>query len=235
MKQYLVRIAKLIELFFGEIFVKISSFTGIIAAKFLFHAQWGYNAPEWFAHRLHVLDPNKYFTDYWTASADNVVRALPLGGRLLNLCSGDGFYDQYFYRKRAAEITCIEFNREVHDFAVKHHSDKKITYILGDVLSYPLAQSYYDVVCVRGAIEHFSPDDQQKIFTKSFDALKPGGYFCGDTPAKKKGVEKQLPSHEYEWSDEQEMRRVLNAVFSEIETWSIVSEGRTTLFWRCKK
>jgi SAM-dependent methyltransferase len=220
---------------FGEFFAGLSSATGKIAARLLFHAQWGYQAPEWFDHRLHLLDPDKWFNDFWTAYADNPLRVLPLHGRLLNLCSGDGFYDYWFYRKRADEILCIEYNYEVYNFAVKRHSDPKIKYVYADVLAYDLPQTYFDVVHIRGAIEHFSRENQQNIFRKSMDALKPGGYFCGDTPAKVGGVEKQLPSHEYEWADEQEMRQALNAVFTNVETWTINSADRTSLFWRCRK
>jgi SAM-dependent methyltransferase len=235
MRSFFLALIRKTELLIGEIFAFLSTATGKLAAKFLYHAQWGYEQPEWFDHRLHMLNPKDWFNDFWTASADNVLRVLPLRGKLLDLCSGDGFYDYWFYRKRAGEIMCVEFNREVYDFAVKRHSHEKIKQVLANVLTYELPAFYFDVVCIRGAIEHFSPEDQVRIFKKSFDALKPGGYFCGDTPAKKEGMEKQLPSHEHEWSDEQEMKRALARVFTDLETWTIYSEDRTTLFWRCRK
>lgn len=228
---YLARLERIL----GELLVRLSFFTGRLAGKLLFRAQWGYGEPEWFDHRLHLLDPERWFSDYWTASADNILKVLPLEGRMLNLCSGDGFYDYWFYRKRASDIECIEYNKEVFDFAMRHHAHSKIQYHFGNVLDFPLKPSYYDVVCIRGAIEHFSPADQIIIFKKSFAALKDGGFFCGDTPAKKIQMDKQLPSHEYEWSDEEEMRQCLGKVFSTIESWTIRSADRTTLFWRCQK
>lgn len=223
------------ELFVGEVFARLAAVHGKVAARLLFHAQWSYRTPEWFDHRLHLLDPELWFTDYWTASADNVLRVLPLRGRLLNMCSGDGFYDYWFYRRRASEIMCVEFNREAFDLAVRHHADARIRYVFADVLTCELPERHFDVVSIRGAIEHFKPADQIRLFKKCFEALKPDGWFCGDTPAKKTDGIRQLPSHEHEWSDEQEMRRALGEVFTSMETWSMISENRTTLFWRCRK
>lgn len=217
---------------------------GVRAAEHLFRAQWKYAEPEWYDHRLHFMDPERHQTDFWTMSADNVIRVLPLHGRLLDLCSGDGFYDYWFYRLRS-EVTCIENNRSAFESAMKRHSHPKIRYIFADVLTYQPQQSYFDVVLIRGAIEHFSEANQQKLFHLAHGALKSGGYFCGDTPAGGANV-KLLQAHEHEWRNESEMRAALSTTFSapNIETWSLESETslhgrtsgtRTTLFWRCRK
>lgn len=97
---------QIIELIVGEYFAKIASIIGKLASEYLLKAQWGYGEPEWFDHRHHILYPEKHFNDFWTASSDNVIKYLPVGGKLLDLCSGDGFYDYYFYRKRASVIKC---------------------------------------------------------------------------------------------------------------------------------
>lgn len=217
----------------GERLARLASEYGKMAGKFLFRAQWGYGAPEWYDHRLAILDPERHAVDFWTASADNVIRVLPFGGRLLDLCSGDGFYDHWFYRLRA-DVVCVEKNEEAYRFAVEHWSHPKINYIWSDVLKYHPVERSFDVVLIRGAIEHFNREDQQKLFVKAKLALKPGGYFCGDTPAKQDDGNKALESHEYEWADELEMRAELAKVFTDIETWSLQSENRTTLFWRCR-
>lgn len=217
----------------GEDLVKIASRYASMAGKFLFRAQWGYGAPEWYDHRLAILDPERHAVDFWTASADNVIRVLPFGGRLLDLCSGDGFYDYWFYRLRA-DVVCVERNPEAHRFAVEHWSHPRITHLLGDVLCYAPDDQSFDVVLIRGAIEHFTREDQQRLFLKARAALKSGGYFCGDTPARQEDGNKALDSHECEWADEAEMRAELSQVFTEVETWSLKSENRATLFWRCR-
>ncbi|ETR65665.1 MAG: hypothetical protein OMM_13897, partial [Candidatus Magnetoglobus multicellularis str. Araruama] len=87
-----------IQMILGEYYFKISQNAGKIASELLFKAQWGYKEPDWFDHRHNFIFPEKWCGDgYWTACADNVLRVLPLHGTLLDLCSGDGFYDYHFF------------------------------------------------------------------------------------------------------------------------------------------
>ena len=223
------------EFIYGEYLAKIASELGKCASELLFNSQWGYETPEWFDHRHHLLDFEKFFIDHWTYSAANVVRVLPYGGTLLDLCSGDGFYAYYFYRKRAKETVCIDANFEAYKQALRLHKADNIEYIYGDIINYILPKSHFDVISIRGAIEHFSNDDQLIIFRKAFDALKTGGWFCGDTPLNPNVGSKFLQAHEAEWRDTIEGKNCLLKVFNHIETETIESVDRATFFWRCKK
>lgn len=224
------------ELIVGEYFALIAKTAGRIASELLHHAQWEYKSPDWFDHRHHMLFPERHCNDFWTLSADNILRVLPMGGSLLNFCSGDGFYDYYFYRKRAAEVTAIDLNPACYRQAVRLHSAANINYIHDNVLTYDFKKEHYDVVSIRGAIEHFSEENQRILFHKAREALKPGGWFCGDTVANPaRGTQKMLEAHEHEWVDETEMRRALVPFFEYIETSTITSAERVTLLWRCLK
>lgn len=221
------------HLLIGEYFIQIAKHIGKEGSKLLFKGQWGFQLPDWFDHRHHLLDTEKYFKDFWTLSADNVLRVLPLNGRLLSLCTGDGFYDYYFYRERCAEIVCVDINRNCYNHFQRLYRAPNIQYILHDLLSYNPEKCYYDTVVIRGAIEHFSEVNQQKIFILAKSALKSGGWFCGDTPqATGRGLGHE--AHQYEWRDEKHMREVLERVFSRVETFTFVSKEHTTLFWRCQ-
>ena len=71
-----------------------------------------------------------------------------------------------------------------------------------------------------------------------YNLLKPGGYFCGDTPAAHDGENKMLSSHEYEWRDEAQMTEELSSTFENIDTKTFISKkpiDRITLLWACKK
>lgn len=223
------------QMIIGEYFAQVSDHLGKVAGELLFNVQWGGRESEWFDHRLHLLDPEKWFTDYWSASADNVIKVLPRQGKMLNLCSGDGFYDFYYYRKRAGEIVCVELDREPLRHARRVHSAPNITYLNANVLTYEPPAGAFDVVVIRGAIEHFSQEHQHVIFAKAARALKKGGWFCGDTPARKDDNNKHLSMHKYEWADEIEMRKELVQHFDHVETSTLVSDDLTNLFWRCKK
>lgn len=224
-----------LELILGEYFARLAKISGILSSRLLFNARWGHASPEWFDHRLHFLDPELYCTDSWTLSADNAVRYLPVGGKLLDLCSGDGFYAYYFFRRRASMITCVEVNRDVYSHATCFHKAPSIKHINCDVLCYEPDAGMYDVVLLRGAVEHFEYEEQQQIFRKALLALRPGGWFCGDTVANPDKGGKLLPSHANEWGDELEMKRDLANVFNHVITTRLESPGRTTLFWQCQK
>jgi cyclopropane fatty-acyl-phospholipid synthase-like methyltransferase len=161
---------------------------------------------------------------------------MPMGARVLDLCSGDGFYAYYFYRHRASEITCIEIGLTQHQQAVRLHSAANITHVNASILEYELRENHYDVVTIRGAIEHFSEEAQQVLFKKVRNALKPGGWFCGDTIANpNKNNSKLLNAHEFEWVDEKQMRDVLMRAFPLTETMVFASTNRTALLWQSMK
>ena len=223
------------DLVAGEYLALVAREAGRVASELLFRAQWGYREPDWFDHRHHFLNPDRHCADFWTLSVDNIVRVLPRGGTLLNLCSGDGFYDYHFFRKRAKEIVCIDLNPECYRQSVRLHSADNIRFIHGDLLEYDPPKGHFDVVAIRGAIEHFSEENQGRIFEKVKAGLKPGGWFCGDTvanPDDSGGV--LLGAHDCEWKNEPAMREALKPHFGHIETASVTSKERITLLWRCQ-
>ncbi|KPA11433.1 Methyltransferase type 11 domain protein [Candidatus Magnetomorum sp. HK-1] len=223
------------DIILGEYFAEVSKIAGRLAASFLYRGRWGKLDPEWFDHRIQFLYPEKTFNDHWCITAVNAIQRLPLGGTLLDLCSGDGFYPFYFYRKRAKNIDCVEIKTMLYKHSQKHYSAENINYICKDVLLFQPTPEKYDVVVIRGAIEHFSETNQHKIFQKAVTALKPNGWFVGDTPANPEKQQKILKAHENEWTNEEEMRSQLQPFFSHMETQTLISSDRTNLFWCCRK
>jgi len=224
------------EIIAGEYFSVVSRRAGVLSSNLLVQARRSHGTSDWFDHRHHLLNPEKYFTDSWTIVIHDSLVKMPMGARVLDLCSGDGFYAYYFYRHRASEITCIEIGLAQHRQAVRLHSAANITHVNGSVLEYELRENYYDVVTIRGAIEHFSEEAQQVLLKKVRKALKSGGWFCGDTVANPdKNNSKLLNAHEFEWADEKQMRDVLTRVFPLTETMTFVSTKSTALLWQSMK
>lgn len=206
---------------------------GKLSSRMLMEAQWRFDGgAEWFDHRHHLLDPERCFKDYWSMSGDNVISVLPIGGRVLDLCSGDGFYARWYYGLRAREVVCVERNKGALRTARRWNNAPNLCFLEGDVLQFEPEPAAFDVVVCRGAIEHFREPDQQTIFAVASRALKPGGWFCGDTPLARPDGKSQLHAHEHEWKDEAEARHALGSVFSRIHTEVLASADRTTLFWR---
>jgi SAM-dependent methyltransferase len=200
------------------------------ASRLLYAARDSVPGVDWFDHRHHMLNPAVEFTDFWTASGESVVSRIPIDGTVLDLCCGDGFYDYHFYRHKAKSILGIDINAAAIALARREHSAPNIEYVIADVMEYPLAKSRYDVVVCRGAIEHFTCDEQQEIFDKVGYTLVPGGWFCGDTFV----VSGSNEAHKHEWKNEGEMNDALKSVFTNVESSVIISRERTTLLWRAQ-
>ena len=203
---------------------------GVRASKLLYSARDGIAGIDWFDHRHHMLNPSVEFTDFWTLSGDNAVSKMPLDSTVLDLCCGDGFYDYYFYRNRAASIKAVDISAQAIALARREHAAPNIEYMVCDVRTWAFGGPY-DVVICRGAIEHFTESEQRDIFARVNDSLKPYGWFCGDTVTPVAGN----LAHKCEWADEHEMINALGAVFDFVDVETVVSRGRTTLLWRCQK
>lgn len=232
----------------GEALASLSRAAGRWAAPLLFKAQWGFGSPEWFDARLSLLYPEKWFTDGSHVSRGNIIALLPIGGTILDLCGGDGFLPFYAYSRRARRVVSVDYDASAHRHARRHHQKGNIEYVLSDVFAFDPGEDQFDVVAIRGALEHFTEPDQLRICRLAWRALKPGGWFCGDVPINASG-KKMLVHHENEWSSEAQGRSLLLQVFPEVHT-SLFESGeavayngevparasiRTTLLWRCQK
>lgn len=132
-------------------------------------------------------------------------------------------------------IICVDNNLDAYKHALRCHNASNIIYLYDNILNFKIEESYFDVVVIRGAIEHLTREEQQVIFQKSRKALKTGGWFVGDTVANPQKDHKLLTSHKNEWKDEHEMREELLGVYDYIETRTLRSKERVTLLWACKK
>lgn len=242
MKKLIKLILNYLFLRFGEICAYISRLTGNWAASSLFFAQWRLATPEWFDGRLSQLSPDKWGNDLHHIVYSNVLEVIPMGGRVLDICSGDAFIPYFVYSRRADQIVCVDYDPNAASNAKRHHLKSGIQYLHQSIFDFQWESDYFDVVIIRGAIEHFTQDQQQQIFALAKRLLKPGGYFCGDTPANPKTNDRLLDSHEYEWRDEAHMREELSHVFSDVQTRVYVNREpidgatlRTSLIWRCRK
>jgi SAM-dependent methyltransferase len=227
------------DVIIGEYLLKLSEELGGMASQLLMRGQWGYELPDWFDHRHHTLDWEAQSKNNWLESASLVLRLLPDKGTLLDLCAGDAFFDFRFFRQVCSEITCVDINssNEYKNYIIKKHAAPNIDYIFEDVLKYQPRFGHYDVVWMRSSIEHFNQRDQKILFEKIKRALKPGGWYCGDTPANPdKSQAKQHSAHENEWGDVREAEETLRASFEEVHVYSLYCnrDKRTTLFWYCR-
>ena len=116
------------------------------------------------------------------------VAALPASARVLDLGCGPGLYAEKF-AKRNVQVVGIDFSAKSIDYARKQTEKKQtgIIYYCQDYLQAEFGTLDYNLIllayCDLGV---FSPENRQKVLTKCFQALTPGGKLIFDvfTPVK---------------------------------------------------
>jgi SAM-dependent methyltransferase len=189
--------------------------------------------PDWYDHRLHFLNFEKNMKDFNMLSADNAMVVLPLNGKILDLCSGDGFYS-WMLSTRASLVDAVEINYTQHSLSKRIWESKKINFILKDIMDFEYKKDNYDMVFIRGAFEHFSEENQNQICKNALLSLKPGGWFVGDTP-QNTSARKFLDAHEHEFESIDQLKNLIDNTFENTNVYSLVSSIRTTLFWQVQK
>ena len=128
MKKLLKSIIRPLILYFGEVSAGIPRRTGSWAASSLFYAQWRLATPEWFDGRLSQLSPVRWGNDLHHIVYSNVLEVIPIGGRVLDICSGDAFIPYHIYSRRADQIVCVDYDPNAANHAKYHHAKPEIQY-----------------------------------------------------------------------------------------------------------
>jgi SAM-dependent methyltransferase len=214
------------------------------AADLLYRAQWQNQSPDWFDHRLHDLDPERWLKTHVYLCLCRVMMRLPVKGRVLDLCCGDCWSDRWFYAPRASDVLCIDRSAVALANADRYQSHPNIrrrhcTDLLEDPrVEQAIDAHQFDVVVMRGAIEHFTVESQPRVFALAKRAMKPSGWFIGDTCTDlRKG---KFEHHERVYQSAAELQKDLEVVFSRVvvETFydpNVEGSGdRTTFIWEAQ-
>jgi ubiquinone/menaquinone biosynthesis C-methylase UbiE len=115
---------------------------------------------------------------------DFICKAMKLrkGMSVLDVPCGFGRIAKLLAQK-GVNVTGIEFNKNVIDFAVKQAKENslRIHYIEGDMRHFSYRNKFDAVICWFGSFGYFSDEDNEKFIKASARSLKKGGRFLIDT------------------------------------------------------
>ena len=89
------------------------------------------------------------------------------GDKILDLCSGVGFYSYLFLSDFENSVDAVDLNKPD-----KKYLKKNINFINANILDYEFKKDYYDVVVWCEAIAYFSENQKILIFKKIKETLK---------------------------------------------------------------
>lgn len=166
------------------------------------------------------------------AQTDFICKILKLkkGMQVLDVPCGYGRIS-HLLAQRGMNVTGIEFNKPVLDFAVQKAKEDslKINYVLGDMRNISYRNKFDAVICWFGSFGYFSDEDNGKFIKASAKSLKKGGRFLIDTHTLESIVTIFQPVGENRYGENIVMKeeRILDLETSRINVkWTIGKESQ---------
>lgn len=105
------------------------------------------------------------------------------GGRVLDICCGDGSTSYLFFSDVAAQIDAIDLNPLALKYARKTFAMYNINFIQSDANQFLQKNiKEYDLVYFGSAFDYFSRQDRHDLFVNIVQCLSSDGYLVLKTP-----------------------------------------------------
>ncbi len=136
---------------------------------------------EWFDHEVDAYWqwPRRHQSYFLERGVLSAITLRPTD-RVLELCSGDGFFTERFYAPRVAEVVAIDANDAAVRHARRRHRAPNIRYVVGDITA-GLPPGPFDHVVWDSAMHHFDDDQIEAILGDVSTQLTPSGLVTGYT------------------------------------------------------
>jgi|YNPMSStandDraft_2_1061718.scaffolds.fasta_scaffold27438_2 SAM-dependent methyltransferase len=202
------------------------------AHRRLMAVQWGFPPqPEHFDHHIDLFYQ-------WLASRNSlwlergVFGSLALqGGDVLELACGDGFNARNFYSFRSRRVIACDFDPKAINTARRKNTAPNVEFVLADIRS-AMPDGKFENIVWDAAIEHFTPDEIQKILKDIKSRLTSEGILSGYTIVEKSDGTKSLSHHEYEFRSKEDLLRFLTPHFKNVTVFETIYPSRHNLyFW----
>ncbi len=211
---------------------RISSLWTRASHRRLMTVQWALPPqPENFDHHIDLF--------YWWHQSRNpqwvergAFGALCLkGGKVLELCCGDGFNARHFYSISSQSVTACDFDPHILKTANRKNSAPNVEFIQADIRT-EMPQGVFENIVWDAAIEHFTEAEIEVILNNIKARLSPEGILSGHTIVESIDGTKQLSHHEYEFKSKEDLLRFLTPHFKNVMVFETKYPGRHNLyFW----
>jgi len=161
-----------------SLLAKLASGLGYIVGR-AYTIAWPKLGIYYFEHKYDFLIGPAW--NSWAERGAFGMRVIPEKGKVLDICCGDGFFDNFYYSNRASTVDAFDRDSSAIQAALKS-KPPNISFFVQDALAFQVSANTYDAIFLFAAIEHFTPEDGHKLLDSIRSWLKPGGTFLGSTP-----------------------------------------------------
>lgn len=100
------------------------------------------------------------------------------GAHILDLGCGTGLELSYYFAENPrAKVTGIDLAEGMLEALKEKFPKQDLTLILGSYFEEPFGSEVYDAAVSVESLHHFTKAEKVPLYTKLYQALKPGGYF----------------------------------------------------------
>lgn len=191
--------------------------------------------PEWFDHFCDQFwDFSARQNTFWLERGVFSRLFLRQGGKMLELCCGDGFNSKHFYSNQAKTILAVDFDHGALWHAKTFNSAPNITYQFHDIRT-DLPSGPFDNIVWDAAIEHFTEVEIDALLRGIKDRLGETGILSGYTLVEKPTGELQLHWHEREFKGIDDLRSFFTPHFKHVYVWETIHPLRHNLYFACSQ
>lgn len=144
---------------------------------------------------------------------------IPSGGRVLDLCCGDGLFTRAITRS-AHEVIALDYDAETIEYARQHHPSANIEYLVQDARA-PLPAGPFDTVVWVSSLAYFTAAEAACILECVKASLAPGGILFGCTSLVHDGSESN--PHRPFFRSKEDLAALLSPYWRNVKVFSIDS------------
>lgn len=180
--------------------------------------------------------PAKFLSEH--LKAYEFVRDFVKGKKVLEVGCGDGYGSAYL-AKTAAEVTGMDYEKDIILSAKNKYSCKNLSFVDGDATCLEFENGSFDVICSFQVIEHIPEDQLLQYLSEIKRVLKNDGTFCLSTLNLEHSIKCPLtyqknPAHckEFALGD---LKKLLNGAFLGVEIYGLRLSLKHRFYQRLKK
>jgi SAM-dependent methyltransferase len=186
--------------------------------------------PEWFDHFIDQFYQTQNSVSLWMERGVYGVLALKRGGKLLELCCGDGYNTKVFYSPMVESVLAIDFDADAISHAQRYNQALNIDFRLADIRTdFPAGK--FDNVVWDAAIEHFNEAEIATLMATIKGAMNPDSVLSGHTIVENAGGHKHLHQHEREFRSKEDLASFLTPHFASVKVFETIHPNRHNLYF----